>query len=109
MVSIKNNRIIMTRGDTCRIRISLTDDSGEEYIPQEGDVIRFAAKKNYSDPEPAIFKVIPHNTMTLEIAPEDTKPLAFGNYVYDIQITFADGTVNTFVTKSQLKIEEEVD
>ena len=109
MVNVKNNRITMTRGDTCRIKISLADDAGGEYIPKEGDEIRFAAKKTYSDPEPLIFKTVPHDTMTLEIAPEDTKPLEFGTYVYDIQITFADGTVNTFVTKAQLKIEEEVD
>lgn len=109
MVTVKNSRITMTRGDTCRIKISLTDENGDEYIPQEGDVIRFAAKKTYSDPEPLIFKTVPLDTMILEISPEDTKQLDFGTYVYDIQITLADGTVNTFVTKAQLKIEEEVD
>ena len=40
---------------------------------------------------------------------EDTKNLDFGTYVYDLQITFADGTVDTFISKSILKLEEEVD
>ena len=109
MISVKNNRITMTRGDTCRIKITLNDDNGDEYTPQEGDVIRFAAKKEYTDLEPAIFVEVPTDTMVLEIKPNDTKHLPFGNYVYDLQITFADGTVNTFVYKGQLKLDEEVD
>lgn len=109
MFSVKNNKITITRGDTGRVKITLYNDLGEEYTPEENDVIRFAAKKNYSDEEPAIFIVIPNDTLTLEITPEDTKSLEFGNYVYDLQITFADGSVNTFVTKASLRIEEEVD
>lgn len=109
MISVKNNRITMTRGDTCRIKITLNDDNGDEYTPQEGDVIRFAAKKEYTDSEPVIFVEVPTDTMVLEIKPNDTKHLPFGNYVYDLQITFADGTVNTFVYKGQLKLDEEVD
>lgn len=109
MVSIKNNRITMTRGDTCRMKINLSDADGGTYTPQEGDEIRFAAKKTYADEEPVIFKTVPLDTMTLELAPEDTKSLDFGTYVYDMQITMADGTVNTFVTKGYLKLDEEVD
>lgn len=109
MISVKNNRITMTRGDTCRIKITLNDDNGDEYIPQEGDVIRFAAKKEYTDSVPVVSIEVPIDTMVLEIKPTDTKHLPFGNYVYDLQITFADGTVNTFVCKGQLKLDEEVD
>lgn len=109
MVSVKGTRISMTRGDTCRIKLDLSDDLSEEYIPSDEDVIRFAVKKNYTDSEPLIFKVIPNDTLVLTIDPSDTKELAFGSYVYDIQITFANGDVDTFITKASLKIEEEVD
>lgn len=42
--------------------------------------------------------------MILELEPSDTKTFDFGTYVYDIQITFSDGTVDTFITEASLKI-----
>lgn len=115
MVEIKKNKITMTRGDTLRLKIGMTVD-GDEYTPQEGDVIRFAAKQDklnnnrtdYYDGEPLIFVTIPNDTLVLELQPEDTKELWFGTYAYDIQITFADGTVDTFII-GKLVLTEEVD
>ncbi len=109
MKTVTGSRIILTRGDTCKIQFTLYTSEGEPYTPNEGDVIRFAAKKSYSDLVPLIYIVIPNDTMMLEIKPEHTKNLAFGSYVYDVQLTCADGTVDTFITKGVLKIEEEVD
>ena len=54
-------------------------------------------------------KDIPSDTMLLVLEPEDTKTLPFGKYVYDIQITYADGKVDTFITKGRLRLTEEVD
>ena len=71
--------------------------NGETYIPEQGDSLRFAMKKNYTEGEPLIYKVIPTDTLILHLDPEDTKPFPFGDYVYDIEITFADGTVDTFI------------
>lgn len=51
---------------------------------------------------------IPIDTMKLAIKPEDTKNLAFGKYVYDIELTKANGEVDTFITKAVFKITEEV-
>ena len=109
MKKVSNNKITLTRGDTCRIKLSLKDSSGEDFVPGDGDVIRFAAKRHYSDPEPVIYIIVPNDTLILEIKPEDTKNLDFGTYVYGMQITFKDGTIDTFVSKSMLRIEEEVD
>lgn len=109
MKTVTGKRINLTRGDTCKIQLSLTDSDGEAYTPNEGDIIRFAAKKTYDDPVPLIYIVIPNDTLLLEIEPEHTKNLAFGNYVYDIQLTCADGTVDTFITDGILKLEKEVD
>lgn len=105
---LNGKTITMTRGDTVRIGISLTDDEGAPYIPEEGDSIRFACKKTY-DGDLLIEKDIPTDTLILKLEPEDTKPLPFGKYVYDMQITFANGDVCTFVDKGQLKLTEEVD
>lgn len=106
--SVDGTKITMTRGDTVRIQVAI-DIDGEEYTPQEGDVVRFAAKKAWTDEEPCILITIPNDTLVLTIEPNDTKELEFGAYNYDLQITFANGDVATFVTKAKLKIEEEAD
>lgn len=108
-VTIKKNIITMTRGDTLRSIVSITDDDGNPYTPAEEDVIRFAMKRSFSDEEPLLVKVIPNDTMELHLLPEDTKNLDQpSEYVYDIQITLSNGDVNTFIS-SVLKIRQEVD
>lgn len=108
-VSVKKNNITMTRGDTARIDISISNSNGETYTPQEGDIVRFAAKKSYSDETIAITKEIPIDNLQLVLEPEDTKSLDQpSTLVYDIQLTMKDGTVDTFI-KGLLNIEEEVD
>lgn len=92
-----------------QIKISITDSAGNPYIPVEGDKIRFAAKKAYTDDAPCIIKEIPFDTCVLQLDPEDTKNLEQpSEYVYDIQITLTDGTVDTFI-RGVLEITEEVD
>lgn len=115
MVSINGTDITMTRGDTLVANVSMTRD-GSAYTPQEGDVVLFAVKNttmvgggaNYKDVEPILEKVIPNSTLQLVLTPEDTKPFSFGDYVYDISITFADGSVDTFITTSTLTLTPEV-
>lgn len=107
--TIKKTTITLTRGDTLKAQITLTDAEGNPYEPAAGDVIRFAAKKNYSDNAILINKKIPTDTMILTLNPADTKELAFGDYVYDIQLTRSSGEVDTFITKGTLVITEEVD
>lgn len=116
--SVKGTTITLTRGDTFIATITIKRKaSGEIYIPQEGDTVRFALKRNlmnssksnYIDKQPLIYKEIPIDTMILKIDPEDTKELLFGTYVYDIQITFSDGSVDTFITNATFRITPEVD
>ena len=107
--SIKNTSITLTRGDTLKVQIAIFDDQGEPYVPQNDDIIRFAMKKDYEDENPLILKVIPNDTLVLTLEPSDTKPLAFGKYVYDIQLTNGSGEIDTFITKAQLNLTEEVE
>ena len=106
--SVKKNAIVLTRGDTFKGRVTINNSDGSEYEPQVGDTIRFAMKRDYNDPETLIEKDIPIDTMLLILEPSDTKPYEFGDYVYDIQITKANGDVDTFITKSRLTLTEEV-
>ena len=106
MYSIKGNAITLTRGDSFYCQIALKKD-GEAYTPQEGDVIRFAMKKNYWDAEAVIEKIVPNDTMLLALTPADTA-IDIGNYEYDIEITFANGDVDTFINRQLFSIVPEV-
>lgn len=108
MVQVNGTTITMTRGDTARISVFINDESGESYNPGVGDKIRFAMKKSYKDASPLVLIDIPIDTMELVIEPENTKSLEFGTYYYDIELTTADGTVDTFIYKAKIKIDEEV-
>ena len=113
---IEGNVIRHTRGDTLRLKVEILKDEAK-YNPRDGDIVRFALKHKdltedkteFEDKDPLILKVIPNDSMVLELAPDDTKPLGFGQYAYDIQITFADGTVDTFITKEKFYLTEEVE
>lgn len=107
MYSVDGTTIHLIRGDTMRLEVSLTKD-GEIYTPMSGDVIRFAMKKTIGDTEPLILKTVPHDTMMLVINPQDTKNLSFGKYIYDMEITLEDGTVDTFIPFSEFYIDKEV-
>lgn len=93
--SITGTTITLTRGDTFEALVSATKKDGTPYIPVEGDVIRFAMKENYDDARPLLVKEIPIDTMMLMLEPSDTADLNFGKYVYDIQLTKANGKVDT--------------
>lgn len=115
MHKLNGNNITLTRGDTLIANIELTRN-GEPYTPAAGDSIRFALKhrilkqdgSDFADVEPLANITIPNDTLTLEITPNTTKALAFGNYVYDIEITFADGKVDTFIANADFIIAPEV-
>ena len=106
--NVSGTTITLTRGDTFMALITITDSENNPYMPVEGDTIRFAMKATYADEEPLLVKDIPIDTMKLVLEPEDTKHLAFGKYVYDIQLTIATGEVDTFITKAKINITEEV-
>ena len=109
MYTIDRNNITLTRGDSLYAVVGMIDKStGEAYTPQEGDVIRFGMKKSVRESTCIIEKIIPHDTLMLHIAPNDTSGLPVGNYVYDIELTYANGDRDTFINKMAFNIVEEV-
>ena len=115
MFKVQGTNITLTRGDTLIAEIGINRGT-QTYTPVSTDVIRFAMKHIHMDAErtqflderPVLTKAIPYDTLILRLESADTKTLDFGIYAYDIQITFADGTVDTFIT-GRLTIAEEVD
>lgn len=108
MFKIKNNKISMTRGDTLKCKISVTGPDGQEYIPEEGDKILFAVKKDSSEKDCLFTVDVPYDTCILHIRPEHTKDLDFGTYKYDMSITLSNGDVHTFIEVTDLTITEEI-
>ena len=96
--------IQLTRGDTFMTSVELTKND-EPYTPTDDDIVRFALKHNkfkqdrsdYEDDEPLLLITIPNDTMILTINPNDTKQLGFGEYAYDIELTY-NGVVDTFIS-----------
>ena len=110
MVSIEDNTITITRGDTLETEIRIEVESGRDYVPAVGDKIRFALKSAYSDVAPIIVKDIDPNDMILHLDAEDTKQLPARRkpYVYDVQLTTPDGWVDTFIACAEFYVTEEV-
>ena len=107
MNEVKGTSITLTKGDSFYSVITLK--RGENtYTPQEGDVITFGVKKSEFDTTALISKIVPNDTLLLYIAPSDTKQLQTGTYVYDLELTYANGDVDTFINKAKFNLAAEV-
>lgn len=111
--TINGTDISLTRGDSMavKINIKITDpQTGVEstYQPTGGDVVEFHMKKRRKDKQPFMVKIIPNDTLVLTLSSEETKGLEYATYRYDIQITFEDGSVDTFITDSAFAITTEI-
>lgn len=96
IINNKTKKISLVRGDTLRVKVGIYINE-EPYTPTLGDSIRFAMKQSYTSSRVLIEKKIPNDTLILKLNPLDTKKLGFGKYVYDIEITFENGDVDTFI------------
>jgi hypothetical protein len=92
----EEQNITLTRGDTGIFNISLQNQKGKAYTPQQGDSLQFALSEGYGK-TPLLIKQIPIDTCILELEPNDTKSLKFKRYKYDVQFTSAEGQVSTII------------
>lgn len=102
-MKISGTDIYMTRGDTEGIIVNITG-----YTPQAGDVVEFTVRRKIGN-APVIYKKaeFAETQAVVRIEPEDTERLRFGDYIYDVQLTYG-GTVKTVVTPSKFTLGEEV-
>ena len=108
---IRKNEMTMIRGDSESITISVINEDGTESLLEHGDTIYFTVKKQVGVEKKAIQKVItifPNNTAIIDIEPEDTNDLPFGEYVYDVQLSKANGKVITVIQPNRFTISGEV-
>lgn len=109
-VDQRTNSIEMTRGDTLRVHFKAMSGD-EEYQYKDGDSLWFYARPKTDKDNtkmPTIKKEIPTATGELHLDPEDTKKITTDNLVYDIELTKANGDVDTIINRAELKLVPEV-
>lgn len=103
MAAVKYN-YSMIRGDSTSIRITC------DPAFQTGDEIAMMVRED-ADSEAVISKTVTEfqdGAAVIGFLPEDTRELPAGDYVYDIQVTWASGNVQTIVQMSRFRIMEDV-
>lgn len=104
MLTIKNNTITLTRGDTARIDLAISKD-GETY-DYSPDTVVFSVKTSTTTPEYVFQKTVSDGV--IYIAPSDTESLPYGTYRYDVQVTTQSGDVCTVIPPSNFIVAPEV-
>lgn len=104
MYSVSGNKIIMSRGDTIKVLVTIKNRNGEPYEPRSGENIRFFCKKYLTDTNMIIEKDIPIDTRILTLNPEDTEKLIPGYYYFDIRLFHQNGDIDTFIDNAKLQI-----
>lgn len=105
----EDNTIHLTRGDTARFSIGriVNTVTNTDYTPTPEDTVTMTIKKTVMDSAPCVRLTVPGGDV-LHIKPEDTKAMAFGKYVYDVQLTTADGDVYTIIPPTTFELLKEV-
>lgn len=100
--------INLTRGDTAHMNLVLYSDKNKKtkYVLQEGDIVKFSIKKTKDDDAPLVEKIFTSDKIKIESS--DTAQLQFGKYIYDVQVTFANGDINTVIKSSPFNVCGEV-
>lgn len=90
--------IEMFRGDSETLTIKARDKVTKAQIPLvTGDTVKFTVRRKESEAisfQKSVTAFVDGNAL-VEILPADTVGKEPGRYVYDVEITFADGDVKT--------------
>ena len=90
----KNYSIAMTRGDSESLSVQCTTDPFDA-----GDTVTFTVRED-AEGDILLQKVVTDfvgGVAVIGISPEDTQNIEFGDYVYDVQAKWAEGTVLTLI------------
>ena len=107
MLTIDNNTIYFTKGDTAYLDISLIYADEKPYVAHEGDTITLSLKRNILDSDYSLQKVV-NAGETIVFNPDDTKDLTAGKYVYDVQLDTSAKEVFTIIPTSDFYLMEGV-
>lgn len=103
----ENNNITLTRGDSASIAVALKNPDNTDYTLQSGDELLFTVKYNCITEDIIIQKNISSDAI-INLIPSDTASLLYGEYFYDVQLTRANGSVNTVIPPRDFIVAKEV-
>lgn len=106
----ENNNILLTRGDSAELELTVKDEDNNDY-DYSNDVVKFGVKRSALDKtEPMLKKTFDENGK-IYFAPEDTENMEFGDYLYDVEISHTEGegeeavtTVTTVIAAAKFSI-----
>ena len=104
-MKLTGTNISMIRGDS----ESLTVRCSEPFL--SGDTVYMTVREDAESPVEFQERVTvfgAEGEAVIGISHADTEGMAFGDYVYDVQVTRRDGSVKTLVPKSRFTLEEEI-
>ena len=107
---VEGTNLSMTRGDSESITVVFKRD-GVAVPLVAGDTVYFTIKNKYTDIEKVLQKIVTEfvgGIAEIIIDPVDTKQLEFKTFTYDVQVTFANGSVKTIIKASSFKVTKEV-
>lgn len=96
MLKIEDGAICITRGDDGVLEITATDQNGEAYTMQEGDVLTLTVHELPSRNSVILLEIpsVPGSNR-IPIRHEDTADAEVGRYSADVQLSTADGRRQT--------------
>lgn len=95
-------KIIIVRGTTNSFSVAITDENGDNYELESGEVLRFGVKAKPEDPQYIISKEMTEANadgeyeFTIEVS--DTSDLPFKTYSYDIGLQSGEDYYNVIPT-----------
>lgn len=107
MFKVNNGEIYLTRGDSARLQVDISNADGEAYALAEGDTLRLTVKRSPKDKAHLLQKIVTGSNV-FTFVPADTASLNFGGYSYDVELTTASNEVYTIIVPSKFEIGDEV-
>ena len=104
-INQKTHKISLTKGDNASFKVNIIEANGQIRQLFDDDTITLTVRKT-ANSDIAFTKTAENGV--INIVPSDTKSLAAGTYVYDIQITTFGGNVYTIIPISYFEIQQEV-
>ncbi|MES1922910.1 hypothetical protein MHBO_004439 [Bonamia ostreae] len=101
-------KLTIIKGDSEAFKVSVMDKETQTLRPFiDGDKIYFTIKKRINTAEKILQKVITtfdEGIAVVELTPEDTANILVDDYIYDIQVNFANGTIKT-IAKNKFEVD----
>lgn len=103
MLNIDDKDIALTRGDYAALVFCAYEEEDTLFELSAGDKVQMQICKKYGTPLRTLVKeketddTTTDTDYTIEVLPDTTKGLKFGDYYYDVSIVTSDGLPYTYI------------